>query len=133
MPRTFVSHGEGLPNWSAPISHAVAVDNICYLSGQLSVDAQGSYVPGTAKEEAELAFRNLFAAARAAGFAGPDIVFVDIALIDLEDLGEVNAVYAALFPEAKRPARTVYQAAALPYGGRVKVMGVAVKDRPAAQ
>jgi enamine deaminase RidA (YjgF/YER057c/UK114 family) len=41
---------------------------------------------------------------------------------------QVNEVYAKLFPEGQRPARTVYQAAGLPYGGRVKVMGVAIKD-----
>ena len=40
----------------------------------------------------------------------------------------VNQLFAELFPEGKRPARTVYQAAALPFGGRVKVTGVAVKQ-----
>jgi 2-iminobutanoate/2-iminopropanoate deaminase len=55
-------------------------------------------------------------------------VYVDIAFVDLADVPAVNAVYAALFPEARRPARTIYQAAALPYGGRVKVQAVAVRD-----
>jgi enamine deaminase RidA (YjgF/YER057c/UK114 family) len=40
----------------------------------------------------------------------------------------VNAVYASLFPEGRRPARTVYQVAALPFGGKVKVTGVAIRD-----
>jgi len=57
------------------------------------------------------------------------LTFVDIAFIDLNELGEVNDLYAELFPEGQRPARTIYQAAALPYGGRVKVMGVAIKER----
>jgi 2-iminobutanoate/2-iminopropanoate deaminase len=127
--RVFVTHGEGLPNWASPISHAVAVDNICYLSGQLSVDGNGNYVPGSAGEEAARAFSNLFAATHAAGFAISDIVFIDIAFIDLAEVGEVNALYAELFPESKRPARTIYQAAALPFGGKVKVMGVAIKGR----
>jgi 2-iminobutanoate/2-iminopropanoate deaminase len=126
--RRFVTQGEGLPRWSSPISHAVVVNNICYLSGQLSIDESGNYVPGTAREEAVRAFNNLFAAVRAAGFSIGDVVFIDIAFVDLADVGQVNALYAELFPESKRPARTIYQAAALPFGGKVKVMGVAIKD-----
>lgn len=127
--KRFVSEGEGLPNWSSPISHAVVVDNICYLSGQLSVGPSGRYIPGTTYEEAIRAFDNLFAAIRAAGFSVDDLIYVDIAFLDLADVGQINQLYATLFAEGRRPARTVYQAAALPFGGRVKVMGVAVRER----
>jgi 2-iminobutanoate/2-iminopropanoate deaminase len=129
--KRFISEGEGLPSWPSPISHAVVVDNLCYLSGQLSIDADGRLIPGSAREEATRAFANLFAAVKAAGFAVEDLTFVDIAFIDLADIGEVNALYSELFPEGRRPARTIYQAAALPFGGRVKVMGVAIKERDA--
>jgi 2-iminobutanoate/2-iminopropanoate deaminase len=127
--RRFVESGSGLPAWSSPISHAVVVDNHCYLSGQLSLAQDGRYVPGTAREVALRAFANLFAAVRAAQFEVADLVFVDIAFVDLTDAPEVNQVYGELFPAGRRPARTIYQAAALPYGGRVKVTGVAVKER----
>ena len=130
--RQFITSGEGLPQWSNPISHAVVVDNICYLSGQLSIGEDGKYIAGTAKEEATRAFVNLFAAMKAANFSIGDLSFVDIAFIDLNDLPDVNDLYAALFPEGQRPARTIYQAAALPFGGRVKVMGVAIKERDIA-
>ena len=126
--RTYVTEGEGLPTSASPISHAVVVDNVCYLSGQLSVSAAGEYMPGTALEEAQRAFDNLFCAMRAAGFAIEDVTFIDIAFADLEDLPQVNQLFAKLFPEGRRPARTIYQAAALPYGGRVKVMGVAIRE-----
>jgi 2-iminobutanoate/2-iminopropanoate deaminase len=129
--REFITSGEELPNWAAPISHAVVVDNICYLSGQLSIDLEGNYVPGSTGEEAGRAFDNLFAVIKAARFSVRDLTFVDIALVDLDDIGQINELYAALFPEGQRPARTIYQAAALPYGGRVKVMGVAIKERAA--
>ncbi len=126
--RKFIVEGEGLPKWASPISHAVVVNNICYLSGQLSISPSGEYLPGTASEEASRAFGNLFSAVRASGFAIGDITFIDIAFADLADIPQVDEVYANLFPEGKRPARTIYQAAALPYGGRVKVMGVAIKE-----
>ncbi|MFN2564180.1 MAG: RidA family protein [Gemmatimonadaceae bacterium] len=38
------------------------------------------------------------------------------------------AFYAELFPEGRRAARTIYQAAALPHGGRVQVQAVAVRE-----
>ena len=126
--RKYVTEGDGLPQSASPISHAVVVDNICYLSGQLSVSAAGEYLPGTAYEEAVRAFDNLFCAMRAAGFAIEDMTFIDIAFTDLSDLPQVNRLYASLFPEGRRPARTIYQAAALPHGGRVKVMGVAIRE-----
>ncbi|MND06746.1 Endoribonuclease L-PSP [compost metagenome] len=66
---------------------------------------------------------------RAAGFGVEDFVFIDVAFADLRDLAEVNTLFAELFPEGKRPARTIYQAAALPFGGKIKVMGVAIKER----
>lgn len=128
MTRQFITEGEGLPQWAAPISHAVVVNNICYISGQLSVDQSGQYLSGTAREEAERSFANFFAAVAAAGFARSDVVFVDIAFIDLTDLDEVNALFGEYFPAGQRPARTIYQAAALPFGGKVKVMGVAIKE-----
>jgi 2-iminobutanoate/2-iminopropanoate deaminase len=129
--RQFITSGDGLPKWSTPISHAVVVDNICYLSGQLSIGEDGQYIAGTAREEAARAFANLFSAIKAANFSISDLTFVDIAFIDLNELNEVNDLYAELFLEGQRPARTIYQAAALPYGGRAKVMGVAIKERNA--
>ncbi|HEY9735296.1 MAG TPA: RidA family protein [Trichocoleus sp.] len=126
--RRFITEGEGLPKWSSPISHAVVVGNTCHISGQLSVDISGKYVAGTAYEEAKRAFTNFFSVVREAGFSKEDIVFVDIAFIDLADVDEVNRLFAEIFPEGKRPARTIYQAAALPFGGKIKVTGVAIKD-----
>ncbi len=125
--RKFITQGKDLPQWSNPISHAVVVNNMCYISGQLSVNVQGEYVKGTAKVEAQRAFFNVFAAARASGFDKSEIVYVDIAFSDLGELCEVNEVYMELFPEGKRPARTIYEAAALPFGGKVKVVATAVK------
>lgn len=127
--RKHIVSGDDLPKWTAPISHAVAVDNICYVSGQLSLDQAGKFVRGGVRDEAKRAFDNLFAAVRAAGFAVEDLVFIDVAFADLRDLAEVNTLFAELFPEGRRPARTIYQAAALPFGGKVKVMGVAIKER----
>lgn len=126
--KKYITKGEGLPNWTNPISHAVVVNNMCFVSGQLSVNTEGRYVLGTILEEGKLAFSNFFAALENANFKKEDIVFIDIAFNDLKDVPVINTLYMELFPEGKRPARTIYQAEALPFGGKVKITGTAVKD-----
>jgi len=126
--RRFITTGADLPQWSNPISHAVVVNNMCFISGQLSVNIDGEYVAGTIKEEAIRAFNNVFAAAKAAGFDKSEIVYIDIAFSDLTELKDVNDIYMDLFPEGKRPARTIAEAAALPFGGKIKIVATAVKS-----
>lgn len=128
MPHRFIKSGPGLPPAPSPISQAVVAGTHCYVSGQLAVDSTGVFRPGNAREEAELAFRNVFAALGAAGFSRDELVYIDLAFVDLADVPVVNELFAELFPEDKRPARTIYQAAGLPYGGRVKVQAVAVRE-----
>lgn len=126
MSRSYIVEVEGVPPSPSPISNAVVVGNHCWISGQLSVGA-GGYMPGTAREEAERAFAHVFRIAEAAGFSRDEIVYVDLAFTDLADVAEVNALYGALFAPGRRPARTIYQAAALPFGGKVKVQAVAAR------
>ncbi len=126
--RQFIKNRDGVPKVKSPISQAVVVGKHCYISGQLATDFEGNYVESDVLNEAKLAFSNIFAIAKAAGFAVSDIVFVDLAFINLGDVHEINVLYDGLFPENRKPARTVYQAAALPYGGKIKVTAVAIKD-----
>jgi 2-iminobutanoate/2-iminopropanoate deaminase len=126
--RQFIKNTEGVPKVNAPISQAVVVGKHCYISGQLATDLDGNFIAGTALEEAKQAFNNIFAIVIAANFKISDIVFIDLAFIDLADISVINPLFDGLFPENKKPARTVYQAAALPYGGKIKVTAIAIKD-----
>ena len=126
--KKYITEGEGLPTWSNPISHAVVVNNMCFISGQLAIDSDGIYVEDTIQNETNLAFSNFFSALRNSGFDRDDVVFIDIAFNDLNELPIVNTIFSTLFPEEKRPARTIYQAEALPFGGKIKITGTAVKD-----
>lgn len=128
MGHKFIESGMGLPNWENPISHAVVAGNMCFVSGQLSVNEKGDYVEGTITEEAILAFNNVFAALNAAGFDKGEITYIDIAFSDLSQLDQVNDLYMSLFLEGKRPARTIYEAAKLPFNGKIKVVVTAVKS-----
>ena len=68
----------------------------------------------------------MFLIAAEAGFERGDIVYVDIAFSDLDELPEVNALWAELFEVP--PARTIYQAAKLPFGAKVKVQAIAMRE-----
>jgi 2-iminobutanoate/2-iminopropanoate deaminase len=124
MARRFIGEVPGVPKLQSPISNAVVVGNTCYISGQLCVFEEG-YRPGTPRQEAERAFALIFLIARQAGFAKEDIVHVDLAFSDLSSLPEVNALFGELFNP--RPARTIYQAAALSYGAKIKVQAIAAR------
>ena len=126
--RRYITDVPGLPLSRSPISRAVVVDKQCWISGQLSLGDDGCYLPGSAAEEASRAFHAVFAIASEAGFTPDDIVYVDIAFEDIADLDEINLLFSDLFPDDRRPARTVYQAAKLPFSAKVKVQAVAVKD-----
>ncbi len=125
--RRFINAVDGVPISPSPISNAVVAGGICWISGQLSVGDDGRYAPGTPREEAERAFELVFRIAVAAGFGREHIVYVDLAFQDLADLSEVNVLYGELFAEGRRPARTVYQAARLPFGAKVKVQAIAAR------
>ena len=126
MARINITEVPGVPTPPSPISNAVVVGNVCHISGQLAVYEDG-YRAGTAREEANRAFDLTFKVAAAAGFAIDDIVYIDIAFIDLErDLAEINAICRERF--AQLPARTIYQAARLPYGAKIKVQAIAMRD-----
>jgi 2-iminobutanoate/2-iminopropanoate deaminase len=125
--RKFITTGEGIPPSTAPISQAVVAGNYCHVSGQLAIDINGKFVDGTIEQQTKLAFDNLLAVLKAAGFIKEEIVFIDIAFTDLKDLEFVNPYFDKLFEADKKPARTIYQAAALPMGAKIKVMAVAIK------
>jgi 2-iminobutanoate/2-iminopropanoate deaminase len=126
MAKTFITDVAGVPPSPSPISNAVVVGGICHISGQLAVYEEG-YRAQSAKAEAMRAFELVFKIAQAAEFSREDIVYVDIAFADLErDLAAVNDVCRTLF--AKYPARTIYQAARLPFGAKIKVQAIAMRD-----
>ena len=125
--KTYITTGENIPTPTAPISNAVVAGNYCHVSGQIAVDKNGIFVGGTTLEQAQLAFNNVFAILKEADFSKEDIVFIDLAFIDLKDISVINQFYDSLFETGRKPARTVYQAAALPFDGRIKVMAIAIK------
>jgi len=118
---------EDAPAAVGPYSQGVCAGQLVFAAGQLGLDpGTGALVGDTAAEQAAQALDNLDCVLRAGGASLADAVMVTVYLVDLDEFGEVNAVYAEKVPPPF-PARVCVQAAALPKGGRVEISAIAVR------
>jgi 2-iminobutanoate/2-iminopropanoate deaminase len=115
------------PKAAGPYSQAVIAGNMFFASGQLGLDpATGKMVDGDAKEQAQQALKNVRALLEAAELSFKNVVQVQIFLADLADFASVNEVYKTFFSDPY-PARSTFQVAGLPLGGKVEIQAVAMK------
>jgi 2-iminobutanoate/2-iminopropanoate deaminase len=130
LPHTYVTSGEGVLPSVAPFSAAVVAGDLCFISGQPAIDPEsGQFRGGTVEEEFAVAFGNVLAIVKAAGFAASDLTYVHLALADINDYAAVNEVYRqALGDLDGLPARMTYAAGALPFGAKVEVQAIAVRS-----
>ena len=82
----FITEGAGVPAAAGPYSAGVVAGDLSLLSGQIALDPGGSGLVGeTAADQVRQALRNLFAVARAGGFAAEDILLINVLVTDVED------------------------------------------------
>ena len=108
-----------------PYNQAIRAGDYLFCSGQIPLDAaSGELIGADAAAQTRQVMRNLAAVLEAAGARFEDVVKTTIFLIDMNDFGAVNAVYAESFG-AVAPARSTVAVAALPRGSRVEVEAIA--------
>lgn len=111
---------------AGPYSHAVAVGNLLFVSGQGPFGRDGSGpIRGTIEEETRLTLENLKAVLEDAGSNLAHVVKVTAYLKDMNHFAAFNAVYREYFRE-EFPARTCIQAARLPVDIQVEIEAIAV-------
>jgi len=97
------------PPLTVPISRAVVASGRClYLSGAGPTDADGRFVTGDFRTQAELTFRNLRRVVEAADASFDEVVKVNAWLRDMDDFPVFNDVWRETFQEPW-PARTTVQ------------------------
>ena len=110
-----------------PYSQGIAAGSMVFVSGQLPIVPEtGKLHPDDIGEQTAQSMRNIAAILQEAGCTLKDVVKTTIFLKDLSDFAQVNAAYAAFFPE-NAPARACVQVAKLPKDARVEIEAIAVK------
>ncbi|MDO4813480.1 MAG: RidA family protein [Gemella sp.] len=120
-------HTDNAPQAVGPYVQANKVGNMIFCSGQLGINPEtGKMVEGGVIEEAKQVFKNIEAVVTEAGSSMNHIVKTLVLLEDIKDFAEVNKVYAEQFNETL-PARSAFQVAALPLGGKIEIEVIAVE------
>ena len=123
---------DAAPAAIGPYSQAVLAGGLVFCSGQIALDpATGAMVGGDdVRAQTERVMKNLAAVLEAGGASLSDVVRATIYVVDMNDFGAVNEVYAGFFADAP-PARATVGVAALPRGARVEIDAIAAPARNA--
>ncbi len=113
-----------------PYSQAVTVDarSLTFLSGCIPLDpSSGELVgDGDVTEETHRVMRNMKEVLHEANLDFENVVKTTIYLVDMNDFGPVNEVYAGYF-QGEPPARVTVAVAGLPKGARVEIDCIAAR------
>ena len=105
MPKRAVSTDKAAPP-GGPYSQAVVAGDTVYLAGAIPALPDGTRVTGSFAEQAHAAFRNLAAAAEAAGGSLDQAVRVGVYLRDFGDFAAMNEVFGQYLTGEHPPVRT---------------------------
>ena len=114
------------PGAMGPYSQAICTGSRLYISGQLGIDPATGDMPADFSAQAHLVMKNLGHVLAEAGFTFGDVVKTTIFLDDLANFTTLNEIYGSYLAE-KKPARSCFQVAALPKGGKVEIELIAEK------
>jgi len=98
----------------APLSPAVKVGNMLFISGIPPYDAEGKLAVGDFTAQMNQTMETITAILKEAGTDWSRVAKVNVLLTRREDFEEMNRIYAAHFPDGKYPARTTAIVYSLP-------------------
>jgi 2-iminobutanoate/2-iminopropanoate deaminase len=114
------------PKAIGPYSAGVSTGHLVFTAGQLGMDpASGELVEGGIQAQTRQALTNLKAVLEAAGSGLDQVIKTTVFLQDINEFGQMNAVYGEFFT-GDYPARSAIQVAALPKGASVEIEAVAL-------
>ena len=114
------------PGVVGPYSQGVRTGNLLFTAGQIALDpATGKMITGDVQAETERVMQNLQAVLTAAGTSFANVVKTTVLLANMADFAAMNEVYGR-YVTPNPPARTTYQAGALPLGAKVEIEMVVV-------
>ena len=97
-----------------PLSLAVKVGKLVFVSGIPPYDQQGTIAVGSFSAQMQQAMENVTRILTAAGAGWDRVVKFNILLTRAKDFAEMNRIYSTYFLNGKYPARTTAIVASLP-------------------
>lgn len=119
---------ENAPKAIGPYSQGIQAGNLLFLSGQIPIcPAEGKIVAADIEGQTRQSLENVKAILESAGCTMDHVVKTTVLLKDIADFVKMNEIYKEFFREGNYPARSAFQAAALPQGALVEIEAIAVK------
>lgn len=109
----------------APISSAIRVGDIIFLSGQIGIDDKGAVVPGGIAGQTRACLENIRDILASYGASLADVVQTRIFLTDFSGYADYNRIYQEFF-SAPFPTRSTVGTPALALGAEIEIEAVAV-------
>lgn len=115
-----------------PYNQAILAGNMLFVSGQICIDpATGDLKNKDIQQETHQVMHNLKAILAEAGMDFGNVVKTTIFITDMNQFGDINAVYGKYFEDSSSqggfPARETVQVSALPKFVNVEISMIAVK------
>jgi len=107
--RTIIKPKE-LPPSSVPLSHAVKVGNLVFVSGSTPFAPDGSIAKGDFGAQMRQVMENIKVILKDAGSSLERVVKVNVILIRISDFWAMNDIYKTYFRAGNYPARTTVEA-----------------------
>jgi putative endoribonuclease L-PSP len=111
-----------------PYSQAIFANGFLFSSGQIAINPQtGELVDGGITAQTRQVFANLGEVLKAAQMDFEDVVKTTVFLADMNDFGQMNAIYGEFFTQ-NLPARSAVAVKTLPKGALIEIELIATKQ-----
>lgn len=111
-----------------PYSQAIMVNDTLYTSGQIAINpSNGELVLTDIESETKQVMDNIKAVLEAVAMTFDNVIKTTIFIMNMNDFGRINSVYASYFNEQNAPARETVQVACLPKNVNIEISVIAVK------
>ncbi|KAJ4020843.1 hypothetical protein NW766_002338 [Fusarium irregulare] len=108
-----------------PYTQAIKANGMVFLSGQIPADPQAKLTGGTIAEQTHKMCQNARAVLEEAGSSLDKAVKVTVYFRNLDDMKEMNEVYAEYF--LQKPARSACESSKLPAGASMEMDIIALQ------
>jgi 2-iminobutanoate/2-iminopropanoate deaminase len=113
----------------APYSQAAVANGLCFIAGQVGLDADNQVIaPGDVRAQTTAAIERMETILDEVGATLSDVVSATVFLTDVEDFAAFNEAWSEKFGD-HRPARATVRADLLLEGLVVEIQAIAVVDR----